>query len=91
MNSETLKRIVSLCVLFISLFVFPWWVSAIFVIFFILFFDHPYEMFVFGIMLDGLYGVPFETFFKSHIFFVGTVFALFLSIWIKEHFMFRIS
>lgn len=83
------KRIGTLAVLLLSLFLFPWWVSVGFGILFVLFFEDPYEIFVFGIMLDGFYGVAADGFFSSHIFIVATALFFIFSIWIKEHFMFK--
>lgn len=91
MKTSIAKRISASIFLFLSIFLVPWWIGIIMGMLFVLFFENPYEIFVYGIFLDGVYGVPVGGFFMTHIFFVGTVVFFVLSLWIKEHLMFRIS
>ncbi len=91
MKTNISKRIGGAGILFLSLFFVPWWIGIILGILFVLFFEDPYEIFVYGIFLDGLYGIPQGNFFLTHIFFLCTSVFLILSLWVKEHLMFRIS
>jgi len=56
---------------------------------FVLFFKNPYEVFALGIFLDGLYGAEQSNFLNTHLFFLGSTLAFVISMWIKEHLMFR--
>jgi hypothetical protein len=91
MKTSIGKRISASILLFASIFFVPWWMGVLIGMLFVLFFENPYEIFVYGIFLDGIYGLPEGGFFMTHIFFTGTVVFLVLSLWIKEHLMFRIS
>ncbi len=90
MHSSLLKRIAIICALFTSLLLVPWWIGIFLGALYVLFMEHPYEIFLYGIFLDGLYGIPTQDFFMTHIFFVSTTLFFIASLWIKEHFMFRL-
>ena len=90
MDNNIYKRIAALVGLALSLFLLPWWITTVFGICFVLFFKNPYEVFLLGIFLDGLYGTQKLYFVYTHIFFIGTVVVFLISMWIKEHLMFRI-
>ncbi|MBI2046222.1 MAG: hypothetical protein HYT28_02285 [Parcubacteria group bacterium] len=49
-------------VLFISLFIAPWWVSLIIALGGVFFFNHFYEIIVAGIIMDIVYGSPEASF-----------------------------
>ncbi|HRY31128.1 MAG TPA: hypothetical protein P5328_01950 [Candidatus Paceibacterota bacterium] len=55
-------------------FVAPWWISVVFSILGLLYFEKLYEVMVVGIVLDSLYG------FNVEIFSFGFIFTLFLII-----------
>lgn len=52
-----LKRIIFTAMLFIAIFVAPWWVGFIFSVIGIFYFNSYYEAIVLGILFDILYGV----------------------------------
>ncbi|TAL49098.1 hypothetical protein EPN83_02380 [Patescibacteria group bacterium] len=69
--------------LFLSIFLFPWWIPLALLIIFLFVFPFFAELLLFGAILDALYASG-ENFLSSHPFFIG-FFALFLvSFWVKE-------
>jgi len=89
MDSKPYKRIGTVVAMVVSLFVFPWWVTCMLGIYFVLFFNKPFEIFIIALFLDGMYGIVQPNFFFTHIFFLGAVVVFIVSLWIKEHFMFK--
>lgn len=89
MQNNFRKRIGAALTLVFALFLLPWWLCSLLAACYVLYFQDPYEVFGYGILLDGLYGVVQSNFFFTHIFFIGTAVFLFASLWIKEHLMFN--
>lgn len=52
-----LKRIIFTAMLFVAIFIAPWWVGFIFSVIGIFYFNSYYEAIVLGILFDILYGV----------------------------------
>jgi len=89
MDNSIYKRAAALVFLMVSLFLFSWWITVSLGICFVLFFKSPYEVFALGIFLDGLYGTEQSSFLYTHLFFLGSALAFVVSMWIKEHLIFR--
>jgi hypothetical protein len=64
-----MKRFIFDLILFISVFVFPWWISLLGVIVGIFIFDDFYEYIVAGFIIFALYSVGGERFISSPIYF----------------------
>ncbi|MSU55363.1 MAG: hypothetical protein EXS46_02365 [Candidatus Taylorbacteria bacterium] len=52
------KRAVADILILLSVFIFPWWVTFIVATICLFIFKNFYEIFVFGILIDILYGIP---------------------------------
>ncbi len=86
----TKRRLLSICVLCVSLFFLPWWATVVFSLGFLLLFSTPYEVIAVGFFLDYLYRIPSDSFVRSHIFFLTGGLLVLLSYLIKEHFTFEL-
>jgi len=64
-----MKRIFFDIILFISIFVFPWWVSLFFVFIGIFIFNNFYEFIGAGIIVFALYSFPDDRLISSPVFF----------------------
>lgn len=82
-------RIVTNCILFILIFIAPWWFSLALVCIGLFFFESFYESVFFGLLLDGYQGVTGLTFFGLNIFFTVFVAVIFIvSIFLKTRLTF---
>lgn len=53
-----LKRFILGILVFVFILILPWWIYGILIVFFTFYFNKYYEVFLFGIIIDLLYGVP---------------------------------
>ena len=64
-----MKRAVFGVILFISVFTFPWWISALLLLAGMFIFKNFYEFFVANVIIYSLHAVPGERLFTSPIFY----------------------
>ncbi len=72
--NKTLLRISLDTIIFLSLFIFPWWVGMFLAVVGILFLSNFYEIFLVGYLLDILYGTSVKEFYG--IWFVFTLLSI---------------
>lgn len=68
-----IKRVVFDVILFISVFVFPWWISVLLSLIGIFAFNNFYEFIIIGVIIYSLYFIPGRRILSSPIFFSGSV------------------
>lgn len=90
MRNNFTQRILAIVALFFSLFFLPWWITSALSVVFVLFFIYPFEIFVVGLFLDGLFQITHGNFFLDHAFFISFSALIIASFWLKEHLVFRI-
>lgn len=82
------KRIIFSVVLFLSIFLFPWWVVIALSVFGIFAFKSFYEALIVGIFMDTLYGGTDGRFLSEHIMTIGLSIVFLASFVLKENFSF---
>lgn len=75
-----MKRVIFDVILFISVFVLPWWVSALLLFVGIFIFNNFYEFIVFSVIVFSLYSIPSDRLITSPIFFSLTIIILYILI-----------
>jgi hypothetical protein len=80
-----MKRGVFDVVLFLSLFVLPWWLSVFLMLVGIFLFKNFYEFIVSGVIIYALYIIPGKGLFNSPIYFSAILLLLYLGIQILRH------
>lgn len=75
-----MKRVIFDSILLISVFVFPWWISALLVFVGIFVFNNFYEFIVAGVIIYSLFSVPGVKFIYSPIFFSSAIIILYIII-----------
>lgn len=75
-----MKRVIFDIVLFVSVFVFPWWISAILLFIGIFIFNNFYEFVIFSAIIFSLYSVSDGRLISSSIFFSGVIIILYFII-----------
>jgi hypothetical protein len=84
-----MKRVIFDIVLFLSLFIFPWWISVFLVIVGIFLFDNFYEFIVSGVIFFSLYRAPGDRLISSPIVFaLGLVLVFVIIQYIKSNIIF---
>jgi len=82
------KRVVFSIFLFLSIFVFPWWVTIAFSIFGIFLFGYFYEALIVGVFIDTLYGGTSGKFLSDYPATIGISILFLISFLLKENFSF---
>jgi len=72
-----MKRIYFDILLFISIFIFPWWVSFLFLIIGIFLFDNFYEFIIASLIIFIIYSPNDERLISSPLFFSSTIIVLY--------------
>lgn len=67
-----LVRIIANSIIFLSIFLLPWWVATVFLLVAVFYFNTYYEVLLWAVLLDGLYVSP------EHLF--GVTFLLYASV-----------
>jgi hypothetical protein len=75
-----IKRIVFDIILFLSIFLLPWWITAILGLVGIFAFTQFYEFIAVGIIVHSIYAVPGHGFISSPIWFILIIFAIYMII-----------
>lgn len=75
-----MKRVIFDVILFISVFVLPWWVSALLLFVGIFIFNNFYEFIVSSVIVYSLYSIPSDRLITSPIFFSLTIIILYILI-----------
>jgi len=75
-----MKRVIFDAILFISVFIFPWWVSLFFVIIGLFIFNNFYEFIVASVIIYSLYGIPSDRIISSPIFFVSIIIIFYFAV-----------
>lgn len=75
-----MKRIFFDIVLFLSVFIFPWWVGAILALLGMFLFKEFYEFLAFGVILYILYAIPGKVIIASQIWFHVILVFIFVGI-----------
>lgn len=75
-----MKRALFDIILFLSLFLLPWWVSVILAVAGIFFFVEYYEFMIAGVILYSLYSVPEVAFITKPIWFAVTISIVYIGI-----------
>jgi hypothetical protein len=84
-----MKRVIFDIVLFLSIFVLPWWASVFFVIIGIFIFDNFYEFIISGIIFFSLYRAPSDIPISSPIIFSLSISTIYIIIqYIKSNIIF---
>lgn len=68
-----IKRVIFDIILFISIFIFPWWVSFTFLFIGIFTFNKYYEFIIGSIIIYSLFSIPNDKMVSSPIFFASIV------------------
>lgn len=79
-NNSVMKRIIFDVILFISVFVFPWWISVLLLFIGIFAFNNFYEFIIANVIIYSLYSIPGNRLISSSIFFSGTIIILYIII-----------
>lgn len=82
------NRIIFNIILGLSILFMPWWLSVGLGILMIAFIRNPYEILVWGLFMDSLYGFSGTDFFFIGTFTWAAVIALLISIFLKERLLF---
>jgi hypothetical protein len=85
-SNRNKKRIGIDIVLFLSVFLLPWWVTLLATLVATFLIHSFFESLVVGVLLDVLYGVPSTSFIKSFPFSLGFSFLFLISFWAREQF-----
>jgi len=72
-----IKRVIFDMVLFISIFVFPWWVNAFFMLIGVFYFRNFYEFILVGVIIYSLYSIPGDKLISSPVVFSFAVVILY--------------
>jgi len=75
-----IKRIVFDIILFLSIFLFPWWVTGILGFIGIFVYIQFYEFIIVGFIVHSIYAVPGHGFILSPLWFILIVFAVYMII-----------
>lgn len=75
-----MKRVIFDILIFLFIFLFPWWVSAIFAILGLFIFIEFYEFILISIIIYSLYTVPNSGFMSSLVVFPVIVFVIYIMI-----------
>jgi hypothetical protein len=75
-----IKRVIFDIVLFVSVLIFPWWISIFMLFVGIFIFDRYYEFILFGLIIFSLYSIPTPRIISSPIFFSSIVVFLYILI-----------
>lgn len=80
-----MKRVIFDIVLFIAIFVFPWWVSAFLLCIGVFIFKNFYEFIVACVIVYSLYSVPNGTWISNQAFFSALIIVLYIIIQIIKN------
>ncbi|HUC89069.1 MAG TPA: hypothetical protein VMR49_03500 [Candidatus Paceibacterota bacterium] len=81
-----IKRIAFDVILFLSIFLLPWWITAILGLAGIFIFAQFYEFIAVGIIMHSIYVVPGHGFISSPLWFTLIIFIIYISIqFIRRH------
>lgn len=75
-----MKRVIFDVVLFISVFVFPWWISVLLLFVGIFIFNNFYEFIIASVIIYSLYAIPGDRIISSPVFFSSVLIILYLII-----------
>lgn len=75
-----MKRVCFDIVLFISIFIFPWWISALLMVVGISIFTNFYEFIITGSIIYSLYSIPSERIISNPLFYVTVVSVVYFGI-----------
>lgn len=75
-----MKRIIFDIVMFISVFVFPWWISVLLLLFGIFVFKNFFEFILATVIIYSLYSIPGSGLIASPIFFSLFIIILYIAI-----------
>ncbi|MFA5773337.1 MAG: hypothetical protein WC908_01525 [Candidatus Paceibacterota bacterium] len=75
-----MKRVIFDIVLFLSVFIFPWWVSIFLLFIGIFIFNNFYEFIVASVIIYSLYTIPGDRIISSPIFFSSVLITLYIAI-----------
>lgn len=75
-----MKRVIFDLVLFILVFISPWWVSVLLLFIGIFAFDNFYEFIVASVIIYSLYSIPSDRLISSPIFFSSVIIILYIII-----------
>ncbi len=80
-----IKRILSVAIMFLSILLGYWWITWIMAIIFLFFFRSYYEIILWGIMYDALYGLPLPMFYNTgHVFTIFSIIILLLVFYLRK-------
>lgn len=80
-----MKRVIFDIILFLFLFILPWWVGFFMIFIGIFLFKNYIEFIVSGIIIYALYIIPGKGFFNSPIYFSAFILIIYLLIQILRH------
>jgi len=84
-----MKRVIFDTLLFISLFVLPWWINIFFVLIGIFLFNNFYEFIISGVIFFSLYAAPSNRMISSPIIFSLGIVGLYIIIqYVKSNIIF---
>lgn len=84
-----MKRAIFDLVLFVSIFIFPWWVSILLLFVGIFVFNNFYEFIIANVIIYYLYSVPSTRLISSPIFFSSVIIILYIMIqFIRDNIIF---
>jgi hypothetical protein len=72
-----IKRVIFDVILFISIFVFPWWVNVFFMLIGVFYFRNFYEFILVGVIIYSLYSIPGDKLISSPVVFSFAVVILY--------------
>lgn len=75
-----MKRVIFDIILFISIFVFPWWITSLLLLAGLFIFDNFYEFLVASVITFSLYSVPSGRIISSPVYFPVIIFIFFIVI-----------
>ena len=85
MGPNLKTRIILDILIIFSIALLPWWFTTILIVGGIFLFESFYEAFLFGFMIDSLYGISKELFFGKSFTYLLIIFILFVIIsWFKN-------
>jgi hypothetical protein len=80
-----MKRVIFDIILFISVFIFPWWISFLFLLIGIFAFKNFYEFIIADVIIYSLYSIPGDRLITSPIFFSLVIIILYITIQIIKN------
>lgn len=80
-----IKRVIFDVILFISVFIFPWWIIVILIFIGIFVFKNFYEFIITAVIIYSLYALPGNRIISSPVFFSSSIIILFIFIQIIKN------